>query len=187
MNVFQLLLLHRLVYMSCFHILEILYCDLHSQFSKCQLLSPTLYLLYLWELYGSIGNNTDSTCFQLLLVTGLTHIPSPFLHKVTYLVQNFSGAVVLTKCSWEYKRTASRKAAFRRYCCSSIKPFTFFEIDWFINWECYRDTNTRDVSSYNNINLQDFWHCSKGSTTLVLLSKENSLNLYAHHSLPDFF
>ena len=48
-----------------FHILEILSCNSHSQFSKSQLSSLTVYF---WLLSGSNGNNKESTCFQLALV-----------------------------------------------------------------------------------------------------------------------
>ena len=68
MNVFQFLLLHQLIYMFCFHILEILSWDSHSQFSISQLSSPTVYLSDFLELFGFIGNKIDSTCFRLALV-----------------------------------------------------------------------------------------------------------------------
>ena len=47
--------------------------------AKSQLSSPTEYLLAFWELSGSIGKNTESTCFQVVLVRKLIMVSSKFL------------------------------------------------------------------------------------------------------------
>ena len=52
----------------CLLILEVLICNLYSQFSNPQFSSATVYLLDFWELSGSISSNTDITCFQLILM-----------------------------------------------------------------------------------------------------------------------
>lgn len=48
---------------------------------------PTAYQLDFWELFGSISNNRDSTCFEIVI--GLTSIPNLFLLRGTHLVQIF--------------------------------------------------------------------------------------------------
>ena len=60
-NIFRFTRLHWFVYISCFHILDILNSDSRSQFSKSQSLSRTMYLLDFWKFCGSISNNTEST------------------------------------------------------------------------------------------------------------------------------
>ena len=67
MSIFQFLLLHRFVYMPCFHIFVILDCGLHSQFSKSQLSFPSEYLLNFQKLSGSNSYNRDCKCFQIVL------------------------------------------------------------------------------------------------------------------------
>ena len=47
--------------------------------AKPQLSSPTEYLLAFWGLSGSIGKNTESTCFQVVLVRKLIIVSSMFL------------------------------------------------------------------------------------------------------------
>ena len=49
-------------------ILRVLICDSYSQFSNPQFSSATVYLFDFWEPTGCISSNTDSTCFQLILV-----------------------------------------------------------------------------------------------------------------------
>ena len=52
----------------CLLISEVLICNSYSQFPNPQFSSATEYMLHFWELSGYISNNTNSTCFQLILV-----------------------------------------------------------------------------------------------------------------------
>ena len=125
-----------------------------------------------WELSVSISNNTNSTCFQLVLVrqTYILHL-SPS--------RNPSSSEFFW-CSSSQKQTHTQ-------CQGKLLLDSTAIVQ--LNVLCYLNYRNRRSGSNGTIYLQDFSQCPKGLKIAVVLlrSKRNSLTLHLGHSFPDFF
>lgn len=159
---------------SCIGLFIFVYVCLFWRFSiETHILNYHIQLCNYWISRSHLVPYVTTQIIRVLTVTreiviGFTCSPNFFLHQRTYLVQSFSGAVVLTNLYWQQIHTVLRKTAFRLCCYNSIKPFIFFLTQLVLNQKYYRDRHWR-FGSNKATYLQDLLHCPKGSKIAFVL------------------